>query len=509
MPMSREDKIKLVEKYAEQAKTDPIVFIDRFFYTFDPRIKPKPDLRFRLFDFQKDLVLELKKAIEEGYDVFLDKSRDMGATYTTLATYLWFWNFVPGSNFLVGSRKEDYVDNRFGNTKEDTISNKEESLFGKLDYMVKKLPSFLIPKGFDFKKHNGYMKLLNPQNGNVIVGESSNPNFSRSGRFKSVLLDEFAFWENDTAAWGSTADTTPCRIVLTTPGIKPGKAKRLRFGKDGEQIKIIELDHTKDPRKTAAWQAKEKGRRSAEDYAREIGRNWETAVKGRVYEEIFSAEYGKYPYNPDWPLYVSWDFGLDGTAIGFWQKNLTNGKKRLVDSYAYDNKPIHYSFPLFGQPIDSLFSYTDEDLILINKVKIYKKAIHFGDPDVNKRAYQSSETVSTREELKNVGIYIQTKPEANTFYIRRDRTKLMLQKGIEVNDTPQNDYWLESLKQARYPERSEGSQATSAIVLPIHDWTSHHRTQTEYFAVNYEDIPFEIPQEQPDWAAERPSWSNR
>ncbi len=484
--MTPEEKILIGNEWREQSRTDPVVFIDRFFYTFDPRKTP-PHLRFRLFDYQKDLVLEVKKAIEEGYDIFIDKSRDVGATYTTLATFLWFWRYVPGSNFLVGSRKEDYVDNRFGNKKDDEVSNKEESLFGKLDYMLRKLPSFMLPDKFDMKKHNGYMKLLNPENGNGIIGESSNADFSRSGRFKAILLDEFAFWDNDKQAWGSTADSTNCRIVLTTPGTRPSKAKKLRFGKDGEKIKVIEIDYKQDPRKTQAWFSREKERRSDEDLAREIQRNWEISIKGRVYDEIINIIKGNFPYNPDWPLYVSWDFGLDGTAIEWWQKNLNNGKKRLVESYDNSNKPIQFFFPLFGQPIDSLFSYETDDLDFITKVKVFKKAIHFGDPDVRKRAYQNKETVSTRQELAKVGIYVQTKPESNTYHIRRNATKVLLQNAPEINETLGNDYWIECMQNARYPERDENSQSTAPINEPIHDWTSHHRTSTEYFSVNYVD----------------------
>jgi hypothetical protein len=61
----------------------------------------------------------------------------------------------------------------------------------------------MLPQGFDWKKHLTYMSLSNPVNGNVISGESSNPNFSRGSRRTAVLLDEFAFWDNDTADDGS------------------------------------------------------------------------------------------------------------------------------------------------------------------------------------------------------------------------------------------------------------------------------------------------------------------
>jgi hypothetical protein len=55
----------------------------------------------------------------------MEKSREMGATYVSLGVILWYWRFVPGSNFLLGSRKQDYVDNTAGASSE--LSNKEES----------------------------------------------------------------------------------------------------------------------------------------------------------------------------------------------------------------------------------------------------------------------------------------------------------------------------------------------------------------------------------------------
>lgn len=471
---------KIVQRLTE-ARRDPIVYVDRFCYTFDPKTPPY-HLPFRLYDYEKNLITEVKQAIEQGYDIFIEKCREMGATYTVLDLLLWFWWTIPGSNFLLGSRKEAFVDNTKGEAGE--LSNKEESLFGKLEYTLNHQLPVLWPKNFEMKKHMNYMSLLNPENGNVISGESANANFSRGGRQKAILMDEFSFWENDSASWGATADTTRCRIVLTTPGIRPSKAKRLRFGKDGETIKVITLPYNLDPRKDALWLAREKARRSSEDFAREIMINWETSVAGKVYEEISNAEVGLFPFNPLWPLYATWDFGLDGVAIQWWQPNMVNGKKRIVDSYTNHDKPIQFFFPLFDQPISSQFIYTTEDLQAIEAVKAFPKPTHFGDPDVSKRSLLTG--TSTRQELEKVGIYVQTKPEANDFASRRDKTKVLLQSGVEVNDTVRNEYWLEAMKNARYPQRQENSQATSPITLPIHDWTSHHRTATEYFAVNYQ-----------------------
>lgn len=462
-------------------ENDPQYFISNFLYTFNPKEEPY-HFRFELFPFQYNLVTTMRKAIDNGEDIFVEKCREMGATYTLLALIFWYWRFVPGSNFLVGSRKEDYVDNRRGGSSD--LSNKEESLFGKLEYFINRLPKELLPNGFNIEKHMNYMSLINPENGNVIGGESSNPNFSRGGRQKAILLDEFAFWENATAVWGATADTTKCRIVLTTPGIGPSKARNLRFGRDGEQIHVETLTYELDPRKDEDWLEAERSRRSEEDFAREIMINWEGSVEGRVYPEILDAEVGDFPYDPAWPIFFSWDLGLDGTSITVAQLNKRNGKIRIIDAYENVNKPIQFYLPLAGHPIDSTFTYENDDLAAINDFRNYKKAIHYGDPDVSKRSFQSKDISSTRQIMADAGIYVQTKPEANKFVNRRERTKLWLQKGIEVNDTDRCDAWLENIKYARYPQRTETSQATSEISLPIHDYTSHARTSLEYLCVN-------------------------
>jgi len=478
---------------AKQASEDPIYFIDTFCYTFNPKQEPF-HLRFKLFNFQKRLVRDIVAAIRNGDDIFIDKTREMGVTYTILAVFLWFWLYEPASNFLIGSRKEDYVDNRRGGT----TGNKEESLFGKLDYMLSRLPSFLLPEGWNRERHFTYMSLVNPKNGNSVSGESSNPNFSRGGRQRAIFLDEFAFWDEGSAVWGATADTTNCRIVATTPGNKPSKAKRLRFGKDGEKIKIITLDYKLDPRKTRAWLDEQRTRRSTEDFNREIMVNWETSITGRVYPEIESAAYGDFPFLVNQQPYTSWDFGLDGTSFALWQQNPANGKWRVIDAYEKVDQPIQFFFPFFGKPMDSKFQYTDDDLKAMKTWSQYPKQIHFGDPDVAKRNYASPEITSARLELQKIGIFVQSVTR-NDFFSRREITKVYLQKGIEINQGTRTEDWLEAIKQARYPQREESSQATTPITNPIHDWTSHSRTAMEYFFINI-DLYANIEVEKPSWA---------
>lgn len=480
----------------KQAQEDCVYFFETFLYTFNPKEDPF-HFRFVPFPFQRRLIREIIKAIRGGNDLFLEKCREMGATYVVLGVFIWMWLWEPAANFLIGSRKEDYVDNRRGGV----VGNKEESLFGKIDYMMTRIPKYILPVGYNSDKHFNFMSLVNPENGNAISGESSNQNFSRGGRQRAIMLDEFAFWDNDTAAWGSTADTTNCRIVLTTPGIRPGKAKRLRHGKDGENIKVITLPYHFDPRKTKKWLEGERKRRSVEDFNREIMINWDLSITGRVYPEIENAAYGDFPFIKNAVLYCSGDYGLDGTVWLFWQINPANGKPRLIDGYVNEKQIIQFYFPLFGKPIDSKFTYTDEDLKAIKEISQYPTAIHFGDVDVRKKSFVKS--TSTLVELQKAGIFVQSNTN-NDFVTRRDITKSWLARGIEINQNSRTDYILECFKMYRYPERSEESQATTPIVKPIHDFTSHPSTAMEYFFLNYEAFQQETGDE-PDWVKKRGS----
>lgn len=480
----------------DQARENPEYFINSFVYIFNP--KAGGNIRFKLFPFQKRLIRDIIYAVRNGDDLFIEKTREMGVSYTILATFLWMWLYEPTSNFLIGSRKEDYVDNRRGGM----TGNKEESLFGKLDYMLSRLPKYLLPKDFNPERHFNFMSLVNPENGNAISGESSNPNFSRGGRYRAIFLDEFAFFAEGSSVWGATADATNCRIIATTPGIAPSKAKRLRFGKDGETIKVVSFLYKEDPRKDSKWIEEQKKRRSTEDFDREVMINWETSITGRVYPEIESAAYGAFPYIENRDLYCSWDFGLDGLGFGFFQQNPANGKMRLIDSFEVQDKPIQWIFPFFGKPIDSKFQYTDDQLKAITEISNLPKAIHFGDPDVKKRSLLTG--TSTRQELEKVKVYVQSQNK-NDFYTRREKTKVYLQKGFEINASMRNEYFLDCIKSARYPQREESSQATTPIALPIHDFSSTHRTVLEYYCVNI-DIYQNVSQEEPDWASRTKTW---
>lgn len=467
-------KALLEEKLRREARKSRQLFVREFLRTFDPRPEAFPhDIDFDpeiLEAFQNELIEEVYRAITEGYDLFIEKSRDMGVSWIVLAVLFWCWLFEPGFQALVGSRKEEYVDNR-----------EIDSLFGKLDYLIKNIKdNKLLPQDFRAKVHRTYRKLTNPDNGNAILGESSNPNFSRAGRYRVVLFDEFGFWPDAKSSWAAAGDATRCRIAVTTPPDVPSYAKSVRFS---EKIKVITLHWRKHPRKDEAWYEHEKARRTKEEVMHELDISWEYSAGGRPYPEADTLPVLQCPYNPDLPLYISIDLGLDAVALGWYQPVQNSDWWTLVEALEKSDHIIDWFFPFFGRPINSgKFIYTDDELALIEQVKRWREAVVFGDPSGKQRHVESGE--SPYMKLAAQGVYVQSNDKDNEWPIRRDATKRLLPR-LQINDTPGTRWWHECLKLAHFPQRPEESQATTPIVKPVHDYTSHHRTQTEFFAVNY------------------------
>ena len=490
-----------LEAMKQKAMDDPVYFFNTFLRIYNPKDdKENSDIPFKTFPFQNRLIRNILKAYENGEDIFVDKCREMGVTYVSLGVFVWLWLSRPGFTALIGSRKEEMVDNRRGGL----VGNKESSLFGKIDYMITRLPGFMMPSGWNKSKHFTYMSLVNPENGNAITGESSNPDFSRQGRYSIVFLDEFAFWQNSTSAWGSTTSTTNCRIVVTTPGHKPGKAKRLRFQLDNEKIKIIPVPYSDDPRKTPAWLEKQKSTLSEEVFNREIMMNWQLSLKGRIYPEMEKAEYGDFAFIPGQQLFVSGDYGLDGTGFLWWQQNPKNGKWRLIDSFYHVEEPIEYYFPLFGKPINSKFIYDNDQLKAFEEIKSYPPAIHFGDPSVNKRS-GNEDKKSDRDKLAEIGVYVISYAKNNTIDYRVNTTKVVVKNGIEVRESDRNYTALEAFKGYRWKTWDEDSDTTADFRKPVHSWESHLATAMEYLFVNLENYIMEE-QKTPSWALATKRW---
>lgn len=151
---------------------------------------------------QDEHILEIEKAINEGYDLLTDKTRDMGASWNHIFTFHHQWLFKPDRLFLEMSRVETDVDG----------ADNPRCLFVKHDYINRWLPGWMLPRIDRTRMH-----IVNKDNNSRIDGESSNKAAGSGDRRHAVLMDEFSKMENAEKIKAATADVTPCRLPNSTP----------------------------------------------------------------------------------------------------------------------------------------------------------------------------------------------------------------------------------------------------------------------------------------------------
>ena len=349
-PKSHQDNLEYRAKVQALALSDPqfaaacwtrstegfeglLFWLNTFVSTYEPRAAQQTALGFKsatipfvTWPYQDTYLESLFTAIMTGQDMLTEKARDMGVSWMVLAVMLWYWQFgKEGSDFLIGSRKEEYVDVR-GNMS---------SLFPKLRFMLKSQPAWMLPgvksKGgprhLDLreeghvKKYSPHLTLLNPETGSVIRGEANNLNFGSGGRVKGALLDEFAKWTTtDEAAWRSLGDTTPCRLPVSSANGTQNHFYRLRNGDEGE-IKVERLVWRLHPLKDEVWYAGEKKRRSKSELAGEVDIDYAASVSNRAYEDFdFAIHVGECLERGELPLVLMCDFNIDPMCWSIWQE---------------------------------------------------------------------------------------------------------------------------------------------------------------------------------------------
>lgn len=192
------------------SRDDLLFWVNTFVYIMEPRNRQGDKRRpvripFNTWKFQDRVLLELQRSLG-AHDVWIPKSRDMGVTWQVLVVYGHAWLFEDDVSFKIGSRKEELVDS----------TDDPDTLFGKLDIILRHLPAWMLPRGFKWEKHRTFLHLYNPERNSVIDGESSNKDFARGGRRLSMFLDEFSANENQNEVMASTDAVTNQRIFVGT-----------------------------------------------------------------------------------------------------------------------------------------------------------------------------------------------------------------------------------------------------------------------------------------------------
>jgi hypothetical protein len=468
---------------------DPILFIDLFGLVYEPRLPEVKDIPFFLFPYQIEAIYKIMESENRGEDLLIEKSRDMGMTWVMVWYFLWRWLTKERWSGLMGSRKEELVD--------DSTPN---SLFGKLRYGLYSMPNWARPNKFRKSENDNHLKLMNPDKMSFITGESSNQNFGRGGRSSVIFFDEAFSWKYGRESWRSCTDTTQCRIAVSS-AMPTSFARNLRDSMDS-QGRLLSLNWDKHPFKDEQWFKDEEKRRSSDPLAMqtEINMSYLADPEFAYYPEVLMCPVRKLEYNNAIPLYIGLDFGArDKTAIVYMQRDSTN--YYCIDGFEKSQKPLYWYYPFIKKgysfidkdeyELENKFTkekfvlrkkdYLTPELNLIERFNAWNYPVMLCGEVAHKQKMIKSNT-SIQQELAGIGIMLRINDSGFEHKVRRNATKKMLSKTIFA-DTDGALIVLDSLANSSFSKRM-GSTSDTTQDKPVHDEWADLRSAVENLAVN-------------------------
>jgi|GEM_PF-3073598 len=377
---------------------DKVYWFNNYVWTIDTRKTPSI-LPFTLRDYQIKLINQLDKY----EDVFIDKCRDMGISWSVMGWELHQVCYTKGFTALNISRKESEVQDN-GNTF--------HSLHGRLAFMYQRLPPFIKPK-----VHNPFLVFSVPLMNSVIKGESANPKAGRDTQYKFILVDEAAFVDCLDEMYKGLRNATNTLCLNSTP---PKESVNNKFAevKDMKNSGFVKLgfDWNLNPDHTQGWYDKKTASMSEQEIAQEILRQYDKALTNRSYPEYDKKLHllsHKVYLNPKSKLYCFMDFGLDGEPFVFAQKDFED---RLFIIYykIYRDKLTTELYQEFKKCLDAI-RYSGE----------IKDIIFIGDKSGNKRnRVTKTSVISDWKTVSNNQILIKSRELSNYEKMKCVRTCL-------------------------------------------------------------------------------------
>lgn len=255
----------------EVCRRDVLHWFSAWAWTFDPREAGRglTTLPFDLFPRQIDLVKFLQARIAAREDGLVEKSREIGFTWVTGGFAIHQWLFTPGFKTTFGSRGERLVDN---------IAD-PDSIFEKMRQLLRSLPHWMLPPTFDWSRHDNFLRLVNPDNGNTIRGEAGDQ-MGRGGRSTLYIIDEAAFIDRAERVEASTSANTDVRIWGSTVNGMGNLFARKRHGGALRPDQIFRFHWTDDPRKTDEWAVAKRNALEPHVWASEYDIDYSASVEG-------------------------------------------------------------------------------------------------------------------------------------------------------------------------------------------------------------------------------------
>lgn len=270
-------------------RTRPAEFIQHWVDTYDPRRTGKKWVPFVFFTKQAHLIEFIEDCINDSESGLIEKCRDFGATWLLCAFSVHQWLFVSDDAIGWGSRKQELVD-KIGDAS---------SIFEKMRLIVRRLPDIWKPLGLKERDHLSFMKLINPENGSAITGETGD-NIGRGGRTKMYLKDESAHYERPEKIEAALGDNTNIQIdISSVNGLGNPFHRRRKNGVDWRPglaiapgfVRVFVADWRDHPEKTQEWYDARKAKAAREGmlhiFAQEVDRNYSAAISNTIIDLVW------------------------------------------------------------------------------------------------------------------------------------------------------------------------------------------------------------------------------
>ena len=251
-------------------KANPAQFVSDWGCTVDPKNVERglpTVIPFILFNRQVEFVDEVLSHWNNQKPLLVEKSRQMGFSWLSVAIAVTLCLFNEGMSIGFGSRKEEYVD-RIGDPK---------SLFHKARVFLQNLPKE-FRGGWDAGRHAPHMRITIPATKANISGEAGD-NIGRGNTTSIYFVDESAFLERPHLVEASLSQTTNCRIDISTPN---GMANPFAEKRHSGKVDVFTFHWRDDPRKDDAWYAKQQEELDPVTLAQEVDIDYSASVEGVV-----------------------------------------------------------------------------------------------------------------------------------------------------------------------------------------------------------------------------------
>lgn len=210
-----------------------------------------------------------------------EKPREVGATDVTRTWLLHGWRFRQGFSALLTSRNQDEVD-KVGNMS---------TLFERLRFQLRMLPAWQLPKGFDWRNHATFMRLINPENDATLIGSAPTSDLGRSGRYTVAIVDEGASLDESKGGWAQhTALSQSTRSQIWISSVKGRLNKFAELSHDNVTPKLT-LDWRNHPWKDERWyrgltHGYLGAAMTSEEIAQEIDLAYDASQPGKVLKNV-------------------------------------------------------------------------------------------------------------------------------------------------------------------------------------------------------------------------------